>query len=359
MPLTHCKHLRWILLLSCFFYLSLWVVLAGQRLHLYAAHPAVLASTLEDVYLSPLGITVGIQVNTDGVMVVGTTPVVDRHGVEHHPTAALQVGDTLVFANNQRLQTKEDLTHLIHVHDTLSLVLKRDNQLINLELTPVKDAHGHNKLGLWIKDMAQGIGTVTYYNPESGKFGALGHGIIDTNTKELLGINRGEISLTDIETIKKGKKGRPGELVGTAISTNTHPVDKAFGTIDINTQYGIFGYLNHDLLAYHKPMPIGRANTIQTGEALVLSNIEGTVQAYTASIESVNKNTTDNSKGMVVKITDQDLIQRTNGIVQGMSGSPIIQNGRLIGAVTHVFVQDPTKGYGVFIEHMLKQEQGV
>ena len=361
-PARKLGHVSWVLLLSCFFNLFATSVLAVhyQQLNDYR-NPAVTASAhpSEEIYLSPLGITVGIKVNTDGIMVVGTTPVQGADGQEHHPAERIQVGDTLVFANNQRLQTKEDLTQLVKTTDKITLVLKRDNQLINLELTPIADSHGQNKLGLWVKDMAQGIGTVTYYNPVSGKFGALGHGIMDSNTKDLLSIDSGAITLTHIENIKKGKKGSPGELVGYSGKPSGTGAGNTFGSIDINTQYGIFGYLNAQMLEHHKPIPIGRAHTIKTGEAMVLSNIEGSVQAYTASIESVNKNTTDNSKGMVVKITDQDLIERTNGIVQGMSGSPIIQNGRLIGAVTHVFVQDPTKGYGVFIEHMLKQESGV
>ena len=314
---------------------------------------AVYTLATEDVYLSPLGITVGIKVNTDGIMVLKTGEIVDFNGNTIDPSEDILVGDHIVFANNKRLETKEDLVDIVQNNDEINLVIKRNNQIINVHTEPIITEKGERKLGLWVRDMAQGIGTVTYYNPTSGKFGALGHGIMDTNTKELMDITGGEVSLTNIQSIKKGKKGSPGELVGYLDQ------EKAFGSININTSYGIFGYLNADMLQYHKPLPIGRIQDIEIGEAIILSNIEGNIESYTASIESVNKNTVDNSKGMVVKITDQDLLERTNGIVQGMSGSPIIQNDRIIGAITHVFVQDPTKGYGVFIENMLKQENAI
>ena len=307
----------------------------------------------EDIYLSPLGITVGIKVNTDGIMVLKTGDIINSQGEITSPSAEILAGDHIVFANNKRLETKEDLVHVVQNSDKIDFVIKRNNQIINVYVTPTITDLGEKKVGLWVRDMAQGIGTVTYYNPVSGKFGALGHGIMDSNTKELMDISGGEISLTSIENIKKGKKGSPGELVG-YLDQN-----KVLGSINVNTSYGIFGYLNEQMLGSHRPIAIGRISDIEVGEAIVLSNIEGSIQAYSASIESINKNTADNSKGMVVKITDEDLLNRTNGIVQGMSGSPIIQNDKIIGAVTHVFVQDPTKGYGVFIENMLKQENAI
>lgn len=303
-----------------------------------------------DILLSPMGLTVGIKINTEGLIIMGVGPVVDSIGISHSPAQTLQAGDNIIFANNKKLVYKEDLMNIIKNNNEVNLVLKRGEEIINTNLYPIKDKENINKLGVWVRDTAQGIGTITYYNQENGKFGALGHGIMDAQTKHLMDIKDGEVSLTYIEAIKKGKKGDPGELTG-YLDKNT-----VFGKIKSNTPYGIFGYLNDELTSLHTPIPTAYPDEIALGEATILSNIEGPIKSYKINIESINKNTNDSSKSMVVKVVDEHLISKTNGIVQGMSGSPIIQNNKIIGAVTHVFVQEPTKGYGIFIHHMLNQD---
>jgi stage IV sporulation protein B len=204
------------------------------------------------------------------------------------------------------------------------------------------------------RDSTQGIGTITYYNPLTDKFGALGHGILDANTKDLMAIKEGQLMPSKIQEVKKGKRGIPGELIGDIEEGSI------LGNIRLNTDHGIYGFLNEETLSMPKALPIAKRDEVNVGIAKIFSDVEGgNVKAYDVYIENINKNDTDNSKGMVVKITDERLLSKTNGIVQGMSGSPIIQNGKICGAITHVFVQDPTKGYGIFIESMLKQENGV
>ncbi|MCL1936160.1 MAG: SpoIVB peptidase [Defluviitaleaceae bacterium] len=310
-------------------------------------------ASIEDTFLTPVGITVGIKVNTDGLMVLGIGDVIDGFGNNQTPAKNLQIGDHIIFANNIRLEKKEDLVDIVNEHEKIDLVIKRNENMITTTIIPIDDSLGDRKIGVWVRDMIQGIGTITYYNPFSGKFGALGHGIMDTNTKELMNIKDGKISLTEIESIKKGKKGSPGELVG-YLNEN-----KIIGEIKINTKHGIFGNLDESKINTSMTMMAAKTEEIQTGDAFIISNIEKEPKLYKVNIEAINKNVSDNSKGMVIKITDDELLEKTNGIVQGMSGSPIIQNNKIIGAITHVFVQDPTKGYGIFIENMLKQEISV
>ena len=314
---------------------------------------AVQASKIEDIYLAPLGLTVGIKVDTEGVVVIGTSTVVDSSGHTHTPShGILHQGDTILFANNIKLENKEHLIGIIEDNESVTLDLKRHGDFIKFEIETVKDHKDINRLGIWIRDVAQGIGTVTYYNPSSGKFGALGHGIMDVETNDLMQIRGGKVSLSNIEDVKKGKKGDPGELIGVSNGD-------IIGDIRKNTSHGIYGYLDSDKLPVTGLMGIAQPSEIREDRAFILSSVEGEIKAYDVYIESVNRNSTDNSKGLVVKITDEELIDKTNGIVQGMSGSPIIQGDKIIGAVTHVFVQDPTKGYGIFIENMLKQESNM
>lgn len=322
----------------------------AQLKNQYNFNHLAIETTSDDIFLSPLGVTVGIKVNTEGIMVIGVGTVTDSLDFTNSPAEDLKIGDHLLFANNTKLEEKEDLIEIINNNEQINITFKRDGQILSTTLTPTKDKDGIRRLGLWVRNVAQGIGTITYYNPQSGKFGALGHGIMDADTKELMEIKDGEVSITHIESVKKGKKGNPGELVGYLDK------DNILGYIKTNTNYGIFGYLNSEILQMHSPIPIARQNEITLGEATVLSNVEGPIKSYKVNIESINKHSLDNSKGMVIKIVDDYLLNKTNGIVQGMSGSPLIQNNKIIGAITHVFVQDPTKGYGVFIENMLKQE---
>lgn len=317
----------------------------------------VKVDVISNLQLVPCGNAIGVRISTDGIMVLGTGQVNCDDGKAYEPgKGVIKSGDLILEANHLRLDNKEQLIEQIENSDgnEIPLKIKRDEEILQASVHPIKSIDDKTyKIGVWVRDSTQGIGTVTYYNPESGNFGALGHGILDVDTNQLMSVRQGDITASKITSIKKGKKGSPGELVGNIISENI------LGNIKINTQYGIYGTVNNtiDDVIRNKPMTIGVKQEVHEGKATILSNIiDNEIRQYDIYIQSVNHYNTDDSKGMIIKITDEKLLKDTNGIVQGMSGSPILQDGKLIGAVTHVFVQDPTKGYGIFIENMLKQE---
>lgn len=316
----------------------------------------VTVDVIPTVEVIPCGMTIGVKISTDGIMVLGTGFVSGEGGTAHKPAdGVLKSGDLILRADGKELTGKSELISIIEGSDgDVSLKIKRDGEEMETQITPViSAADKKKKIGVWVRDQTQGIGTITYYNPDSGRFGALGHGIIDVDTKELISVKSGEVYKSSINSVKRGKKGSPGELMGDIYKNSV------IGEIKSNSMHGIFGliyHMNSGNLAKEK-MKTSLQSEVHEGPAEILSNIDGDrVEEYDVYIESVNKYTGDESKGMVIKITDPDLLAKTGGIVQGMSGSPIIQDNKLVGAVTHVFVQDPTKGYGVFIENMLKNE---
>lgn len=314
---------------------------------------------LPDMEIIPSGLTVGVRINTDGVLVLGTGAVSDEDGKTNNPCAGvLRSGDLIMSANGIDLSSKEDLIKVVaESEDEVVFKIKRNDEIIEEKVKPVKGKDEKaNQLGIWVRDSTQGIGTITYYNPKTNKFAALGHGILDIDTKQLMGIKNGKIMPAEVFNIKEGKKGSPGELVGN-IDTS-----KKIGEIKSNTNFGVFGELEEleSEISKGEVMKVALQDSVYVGPATIKSNVErNEVNEYDIYIEKVNKYTSDETKGMVIKITDPRLLSKTNGIVQGMSGSPIIQDGKLIGAITHVFVQDPTKGYGIFIETMLEHESAV
>ena len=307
----------------------------------------------------PCGMTVGVKIHTDGVMVLGTGSVESKSGETVRPSEnKLKSGDLILQIDGQKLKSQEELIQIIEEskEDTVTLRINRNGEAMEIQISPaVSSEDGKRKIGVWVRDSTQGIGTLTYYNPDSHSFGALGHGIMDVDTKKLMSVKDGTLTEASVVSVKKGEKGHPGELEGVI----RH--GRVIGEIKLNTLHGLYGLISQDAVSLpKKALPICLQNEIHEGPAKILSNVRGDeIKEYDVYIESVNKYSADDSKGMVVKITDKDLLTKTNGIVQGMSGSPIIQDGRLIGAVTHVFVQNPTKGYGIFIENMLKQEKGI
>ena len=313
---------------------------------------------LPEIEIVPCGLTVGVEIKTDGVMVLGTGSVKTENGGASSPAEGKLVsGDLIMDINGHALINKNDLINTVENSETdLDIKIKRDNTMINTTISPVESiTDNQKKIGVWVRDATRGIGTITYYNPVSKKFGALGHGILDVDTKKLMSVKDGTIMEANITDIKKGNKGSPGELVGMLNS------DVTLGQIRINTPYGIYGSM--DLMGINKltteKMPIALQDQVHEGPAVIYSNVDSEIKQYDIYIESVNHFSNDETKGMVLRITDPALLRKTNGIVQGMSGSPIIQDGKVIGAVTHVFVQDPTKGYGIFIENMLRQENNI
>lgn len=306
----------------------------------------------------PCGQLIGVKVDASGICVLGTSPFTASEEEVSPCKNKLIKGDMLLKEGNTLVESKEHLQQLVEASkgEELTFTVKRKEEEIKVQVTPkFCESEGVYKIGIWVKDSAQGIGTLTYYDPSTKVFGALGHGINDVDIKKLLPIRSGEVTTTSVTSIHKGEKGEPGELKGIIEYTARN----ILGKIDNNTALGIFGSLNKrgESLFRNDPVPIAYQNEISEGKAVILSNIlGGEVRPYEVMIKKVSRYTSEPAKGMVIQIVDPRLLEVTNGIIQGMSGSPILQDGKLVGAVTHVFIQDPTKGYGIFIENMINNE---
>jgi len=307
------------------------------------------------------GNTIGVKLKADGILVVGISDVesADRGRVIPAKDSGIMPGDFITAVNGKNIQTIDSLIQEINrVKDgVLKIEYRRGSQYFETSITPVRTrTDGEYKIGLWVRDSTAGIGTLTFYEPETLNFGALGHGITDIDTGILMDSSSGEILESSILGIKKGTQGSPGELKGVFIED-----EKKLGVIKMNTETGIYGTLteNGEKKAAKRLYPIGLRSEVREGPAKILSNIDGnSVKEYDVEIEKVSRQNTNGTKGMIIRITDENLLKATGGIVQGMSGSPIIQNGKLVGAVTHVLVNDPAKGYGIFIEAMVKNIAG-
>ena len=301
--------------------------------------------------LIPSGRTVGVTMDTKGLLVLGTGSVNGEQKKDFAPCKGiLQTGDLILEANGQFMENKEMLVEAVEKSEgkAVSLLVERNGRERELSVLPVfSAADGSYKIGAWIRDSIQGIGTVTYIDPNSGSFGALGHGVYDADTDMLMDIRGGSLTAAELTGIVKGQKGKAGELTGKI------DLQEKIGVVEENTETGIFGTAEELFLA-GEALPVANRNEIRKGKAEILSDLEGKgVCSYEIEIEGLGKKESRNHKDMTIRITDERLLRLTGGIVQGMSGSPIIQNGKLIGAVTHVQVNDPTTGYGIFIENML------
>jgi len=308
-----------------------------------------------ETQLVPVGITVGVRFYTDGIMVLGTDSFEDNDGKPQNPSdGKLKAGDILLKANGRIMYSHAQLSQAIAAADKcITLEILRDGATHSIEIHPATcGTHGHPKIGCWVRDSTQGIGTITYYDPATSRFGALGHGIMDVDTHKLMKVRHGQVMESNIIDVVKGKKGEPGELIG-----EIRP-EAIIGTINKNTALGLYGDINSSYAGLPTTAyAAARHDQISEGPAKIYSNIEGGgIKTYDVYIESVNSDS-GADKGLVIRITDQGLITRTNGIVQGMSGSPIVQDNKIIGAITHVFVQNPLRGYGIFIEKMMHEEK--
>lgn len=313
----------------------------------------VTIGVIDQKELIPCGDPIGIYIETDGIMVLGTGVINGADGLNYEPSLnKLKTGDYITKINDSVIHNKEELIEEIQHCDgkDIKVTLRRDDKITVYKISPVKTADGEYKIGAWIRDNTQGIGTLTFITKD-GQFGALGHGITDIDTSLLMEIERGYLYNADIMTIIKGKQGVPGELIG-LIKQND---DDKIGDIKKNTNQGIFGRVGSGFVRANEQeaIPVGLKQEIKLGPATILTCVENQVKEYSINIDKIDLNSQSPNKGMVISITDHALIEKTGGIVQGMSGSPIIQNGKIIGAVTHVFIQDSTKGYGTFIENML------
>lgn len=299
------------------------------------------------------GTPVGIYMETRGILVIGTGKVDGMDGQTHEPSEhILKTGDYILGADGRKLKNKEELVACMNRSqgEAVHLEVLRDGRELSLAVKPVKALDEQYKAGVWVRNDAQGVGTLTYID-EEGNFGALGHGISDVDTSTLLSLKEGKLYEAEIVSVTRGEKGTPGELAGVI-----HYQDSSIlGSITQNTSAGIYGTsenskLSQDTSCYE----VAYKQEVEPGPAVILCSAEGSVKEYDIEICSLELNKKEVNKGMTIRVTDDGLLKKTGGIVQGMSGSPIIQDGKLVGAVTHVFVNDPTKGYGIFIENMLE-----
>ncbi len=311
----------------------------------------VQVQTVEDKWVSVCGASVGLYMETQGVLVVDTGEITDVEGLVENPAENIvKPGDYILEVNGTPIGGKKELIEKIQTSqgEAMNLLVNREGEEIPLSLEPVMTPEQDYKLGIWVRDNTQGIGTLTYVDQE-GKFGALGHGISDTDTGELLDVSQGELYQAQILSVLKGTKGVPGELSGYI----EYEDSKKIGTIEKNTALGIFGQLFPTASLPEKKVEIGYKQEVKEGKAQLMTQLDGEVKAYDIEITEINQNQADTNKAFEIRVTDPELLAKTGGIVQGMSGSPILQGEKLIGAVTHVFVQDSSKGYGIFIENML------
>ncbi|MCR4434279.1 MAG: SpoIVB peptidase [Clostridiales bacterium] len=303
------------------------------------------------------GSTIGVKIKIDGVLVVGYSNVesVDGRSVLPVKDTGIRPGDLITKINDKEVYSIDELVREIEKSggNPIKIRYKRENEYRDISVKPERSMDDKKyHIGLWVRDSSAGIGTLTFYDPQTNYFGALGHGITDIDTATLMPSNKGEIVECKILSIKKGRQGSPGELKGVFVEDKN-----SLGEIKSNCSNGIYGIINRDSLTAlpTRTYSIGTKSQIKEGAATILANIDGNkVEEFTIEVQKVLNQNTNSSKGMTIKITDKRLLDTTGGIVQGMSGSPIIQNDRIIGAVTHVLVNDPTRGYGICIEQMIK-----
>ena len=297
------------------------------------------------------GTPFGIKMVTDGVMVVGTGAVTDcnSRAVSPAQTAGIQEGDIILSINGEKISSKKQLTKLVEssAGQPLSLVVRRGEQLTSLHLSPVRSSLDNSyHLGLWVRDSSAGIGTMTFYDPNNGCFAGLGHAICAVDTGQLMPLSQGEIVEASIIGVHAGKSGSPGQLQGAFVA------NRSIGSLYTNSYNGVYGRLMNQPVDA-QTIPMAQCQEVRQGPVKILTTVSGQKpQLFDACIEKLSLSQDEPTKNMILRITDPDLLELSGGIVQGMSGSPIIQDGMLVGAVTHVFVNDPTRGYGIFAENM-------
>ena len=309
--------------------------------------------------LLPGGQSIGVSIQAKGVMVVGQAPIKDLEGKTHLPgkEAGIEIGDVILKVEDKEVATDQDVANAIHQagekRGIVDVLIKHRDQIVEKQVRPYFCREtGRYRIGLFVRDEAAGVGTLTFVDPVTKKYGALGHVINDADTNQKIEVSNGKVIASSIQSIEKGRKGHPGEKIGSFAANSGF-----CGTIEKNTAAGIFGVLNGEITNpyFQAPIPVGWTSEIKEGPAKIYTVVDGEkVEEFEVNIERIMPHRTD-SKNMVIKVTDPRLIEMTGGIIQGMSGSPIVQNGKLVGAVTHVFVNDSLRGYGVFIQNMLKE----
>ena len=314
-------------------------------------------SKFENLSVVPIGKIVGMKLYTNGVLIVGFSELEDlnKNRKRAYENSDIKEGDIIVEINKLAIEDIKSLKKAIDESNgnSIDLTLLREGNVITTSIKPIETAKKQYQLGLWVKDAATGVGTITFYEPTTNTFAALGHGITDPDTNKLINIDYGELVNAKILTVKPGQKGEPGELRGTIINQNT------IGAVYKNTDFGIFGSLN-DLTSFNinvlNAIDVANRNEIYEGKATILCTADDTniPKEYEIEIEKIYYENNDNNKSMLIKITDKSLIDITGGIIPGMSGTPIIQNGKFVGAITNVLLNDPTQGYAIFADMMIR-----
>ncbi|HIT19751.1 MAG TPA: SpoIVB peptidase [Candidatus Fimivivens faecavium] len=307
----------------------------------------------------PGGRPFGIKMFTEGVMVVGMSDM-DVSGQMQNPAkrAGIKAGDIILEMNGQKVSFNEDVGKIVSESNgqPVDVMVKRDDKVFHTSLQPISSpTDGVFRAGIWVRDSSAGIGTMTYYNPATGVFGGLGHAICDIDTGDIMPLASGEAVDVTITGVNRGSSGSPGELKGMFSGTS------AIGSLILNGETGVFGTCGFSPIQA-EPVELAVRSEVELGPATIYTTVNGkTPEAFSIVIEKIAAGDNNPTKNMVIRVTDPKLLEKTGGIVQGMSGSPILQNGRLVGAVTHVFVNDPTRGYGIFAENMERsvRESGI
>lgn len=305
------------------------------------------------------GHSIGVLLQSRGIMVVGFAPILKENGEKVYPArdGGVEIGDSIMKVDGEKVTNENDLARIIDSNKNQQLVLDIKRQDRNLTL-PIKTVlcreTGRNRIGLFVRDGIVGVGTLTFWDPESRVYGALGHIILDADTKQGVDVLKGRIVSASVQMVKMGQPGQPGEKIGVFNNNGT-----VAGTITSNTSYGIYGTTSVTIKnpLHEYPLEVGYAHQVKTGHADIYTVVNGNeIEKFSVIIEKVYPQRR-NGKGMIVRVNDPRLLSLTGGIVQGMSGSPIVQNNRIIGAVTHVFLNDPRRGYGIFMDNMLSETQ--
>ncbi len=332
-------------------------------LNLFGSFPLkdVHVNVIPKTYVVPLGNAVGLKLYTSGVLVVGMSEIEGSDHISYKPyeNSGIKEGDRIISVNQNTITCTADLINEVNASGGKKIDVQyiREGTSMETSITPAKATDNNYKLGLWVRDAAAGVGTVSFYEPATKTFAALGHGIQDIDTGDLLEIAKGDFVTTKIISITKGKKGSPGKIQGSIENS------KVVGQISKNTDFGVYGTLTNPSsfnININDAIEVASRDEIQTGAAKIICMLEdGKKKEYDVEIQKIYKSNNENNKSMLIKVTDEELLEKTGGIIQGMSGSPIIQNNKVIGALTHVLVGDPTTGYGVFADLMIKQAREV
>jgi len=342
---------------SLVFLLTLFIILSAGIFSEWmdGRKTAQTMQTVSERVLIPGGQSVGIRMDVKGVLVVGLEEIETKDGVRSPGyDAGLQIGDIILSINGTPVHYAEDVQQIVNEKDRsllLEVLRKNETLVLSLQTAEAMDGSGF-KIGVWVKERIAGIGTLSFYDPQTGVFAALGHGIYESKTGTLLEAGSGQLLRTEVKSIREGTSGEPGEIRGIFYGD-----EKPAGQVKKNSQFGIYslgtGYWQ---MEDAEPMVMASQEQIEEGPAVILTTIDGSrVEAFDIVIERVNRQKEAGSKGLEITVTDERLLAYCGGIVQGMSGSPILQNNRIVGAVTHVLVDNPTKGYGIFAEWMVKE----